>query len=42
MIVIVKNAPHITVYNPGGGLARLIGVLAEAEGLFIWKYELEE
>ena len=42
MIVIAKDDTHITVYNPSDSLTELIGVLAEAEGLFVWKPELEE
>ena len=28
---------YITVYNPDGRLLELLGALAEAEGLFLWK-----
>ena len=42
MIVIAKDDTHITIYNPSDSLTELIGVLAEAEGLFVWKPELEE
>ena len=42
MIVIAKDDTHITVYNPSDSLTELIGVLAEAEGLFVWQPELEE
>jgi len=37
MIVIAKDDTHITVYNPSDSLTELIGVLAKAEGLFVWK-----
>ena len=39
MIVIAKDDTHITVYNPSDSLTELIGVLAKAEGLFVWKPE---
>ena len=39
MIVIAKDDTHITVYNPSDSLTWLIGVLAKAEGLFVWKPE---
>ena len=42
MIVIAKDDTHITVYNPSDSLTELIGVLAKAEGLFMWKPDLEE
>ena len=42
MIVIAKDDTHITVYNPSNSLTELIGVLAEAEGLFMWKPEIAE
>ena len=39
MIVIAKDDTHITVYNPSDSLTEIIGVLANAEGLFVWKPE---
>ena len=39
MIVNIKDDTHITVYNPSDNLTELIGVLAKAEGLFVWKPE---
>ena len=42
MIVIAKDDTHITVYNPSDSMTELISVLAKAEGLFVWKPELEE
>jgi hypothetical protein len=42
MIVIAKDDTHITVYNPSDSLTEIIGVLAEAEGLFMWKPEIAE
>ena len=42
MIVIAKDDTHITIYNPSDSLTELIGVLAEAEGLFVWKPEIAE
>ena len=35
----ICNASYITVYNPSDSLTKLIGVLAEAEGIFVWKPE---